>query len=144
MGWYPTEITNTLEEKLNNKFYKDVWNLLDDLENQRLEFRAKYGPMAYEKTDYPHCVDNFSDFGLNHYKQQSLEYDAFNIDHMEHIAQWLWDKRVWAVFKKHKITGEYVLLHEDGGGYYAGIKFVNGIPYDINVEIKIKKGKRLK
>ena len=37
-----------------------------------------------------------------------------------------------------------MLLHEDGGGYYQGIKFVSGIPYDINVEIKIKKGKRLK
>lgn len=139
MGWYPTIIENTLEENLTEKFWKDLYKHLIKIDKKQKVLNKKYGDDAYDRDDFPHSIECLS----IHYDFEYMRDGAFNCDHMEHIGAWLWNESVWPLFKKHKVSGKFVLHHEDGGGYYDGIIFEDGIPYSVKVEITTNKGEKL-
>lgn len=126
MGWYPIVKQNTLADALTGKFWKDLSK----------EIRRRLQLESHKDGDYvPDC---FSSGEID-----DLKSDAFAFDHMEHIGSWLFDESLWPLFKKHKITGAFVLDHSEGDGGYSGIFFKNGIPHDVSVECVIKIGERL-
>lgn len=116
MGWFPIVVEDSLSESLTDAFYSDLSQMLQE----------DVG------------IDCF--WEINPEDIEDIKYAAFNRDHMEHVASWLYDERVWPLFKKHGITGKYVLYHTDAGGYYEGIAFIEGEPFNVEVVLDTKIG----
>lgn len=127
MGWYPIVKQNTLLDALTEDFWQDLSKEVDRRFNLKEHKDGDYVPDCFMSAD----IDD-------------LKFSAFDSDHMEHIGSWVFDQSLWSLFKKHKITGAFVLDHSDGDGGYSGIWFENGVPYDVDVECVIVKGARLK
>lgn len=136
MGWFPTVLENTLEKALTEDFYKDLFDycLAAAKDNNWTSI-----PDAFSMFRWGDENISFEDF------MDDLPYMAFCDDHMEHIGNWLYWESVWPIFKKHRVNGRYVLSHENGDGGYNGIEFVNGEPYNVEVEIvqAFNRGKKL-
>lgn len=145
MGWYPTVIDDSLKKNLKAPFWRDLQKHLKATHKAYEDKKKELGENKFFKLSHkkrpPDLPDGFGEYCLN--SLEDLKYDAFDPDHMEHIAQWLWDKDLWFLFEKHKVSGAYVLHHEDGGGYYSGIVFEDGVPYKAETKITITRGKRL-
>lgn len=144
MGWYPTIDVDTLTANLTDAFWQDLWDFLKEREKQQEEQQKTLGMNAW--CELPHEQKIFNPDGLDLYYIHSIEdlkYKAFDSDHMEHIASWLWNDCVYPVFLKHKINGQYVINHNSGDGGYAGIEFVDGVPYDVEVKTVVVRGNKL-
>ena len=146
MGWFPTPIDESLRSNLTPAFWKDLQKHLVKTVKEYKKVIGRMGEDAFYELEYedrpPYLPSGLPEYCLNDISD--LKEEAFNYDHMEHIGQWLYDKNLWPVFKKHKISGAYVLSHENGDGGIGGIIFKDGVPYAAKTKITITKGKRLK
>jgi hypothetical protein len=122
MGWVPAVLEDTLVKDLGKKpkFWEELAKLLKG-----------------EELDSS-CFDSFGDT----VDAETVRQDAFNYDHMEHMGSWVWDEAFWPLLKKHKANGSFVLWHEDGKGYLAGLKFVDGVPHEVSMELKAGKPRK--
>lgn len=104
MGWRKFVVENTLEEALTDEVLEDFLKIKKDI-----QFYA------------------WDEENLSHEELlEELRGWLFNEDHMEHMGNWLYEKKVHKIFKKHKITG-YVIFSEDGDYCgNSGFKFVDG------------------
>jgi hypothetical protein len=116
MGWYPRVVANTIEDKLTDEFYIAMGNHL-----------------ASMRSNGKSLPDTFADYDKSWDIEDDFRFRAFDSDAMEHMGSWVFDSNTWPVFNSLKITGDFILWHEDGGGYYSGIRFIDGVPYDVDV-----------
>lgn len=144
MGWYPTIDLDTLNQNLTDEFWLDLLNHLKQIRNNQLKQIDDCGgfddwlDLPYE--DRIFLPDNLSE---DYENIEELKDNAFCSDHMEHIAAWLWDKNLHPIFQKHKINGQYVINHNSGDGGYAGIEFVDGVAFDVEVTTVVVRGAKL-